>query len=200
MCVGGCPVMVLGQGQLRPPSSPVSSRLAAGGSGGGWAQGPVGLGVLFPTTPPCPPGAPHSPGLKDPGRAGQLIFRQWGQVACSGLPGLIPWSHPPPQQAGSAPRLPSRANQMPPCPTTVPRLLPWGPQGPQPVPPPPPIMWSPESLSTNCGPELRVSQSWGSDRGGVMEQVCCEETVLPCRSQGQAGTGVVTVGHGAWEV
>ena len=110
-----------------------------------------------------------------------------GMIRAPGAHSLVT---PTPQQAGSAPRLPSRANQMPPCPTTVP----------QPVPPSPPIMWSPESLITNCGPELRVSQSWGSDRGGVMEQVCCEETVLPCQSQGQAGTGVVTVGHGAWEV
>lgn len=90
------PVTVLRLGQLNPPSSPVCSGLAAGGSGGGWAQGPVGVGVLFPTAPSCLPGAPHSAGLRDPVRASQLIFCQWGQVACSGLLGLIPWSHTPP--------------------------------------------------------------------------------------------------------
>lgn len=51
VCVGA--VMVLGQGQLRRPSSPVSSRLAAGGSGGGWAQGPWVLVSYFPQLLPA---------------------------------------------------------------------------------------------------------------------------------------------------
>ena len=33
-----------------------------------------------------------------------------------------------------------------------------------------------------------------------MEQVCHEETVPPCQSQGQVGTGVTAVGHGPWWV
>lgn len=127
---GRCPVMVLGQGQLRPPSSPVSSRLAAGGSDGGWAQGPVGLGVLFPTTPPCPPVTPYSPGLRDPGRAGQLIFRQWGQVACSGLPGLIPWSHPPPNKQAQPQGSPLGLTRCPHAPPLCPGSSPGGPVAP----------------------------------------------------------------------
>ena len=61
-------------------------------------------------------------GDRDPGRASQLIFCQWGQVACSGLLGLIPWSHTP-QQAGSGSLSPHHCAQ----------LLSWGPSGPQPV-------------------------------------------------------------------
>ena len=33
-----------------------------------------------------------------------------------------------------------------------------------------------------------------------MEQVCHEETVPPCQSQEQVGTGVTAVGHGPWWV
>ena len=166
----GDPGVALGPGHLSPASSPVGCRLATGGSGGGWGwdavqtagcQRPISL---HPVEPPYSP-RPQSPrqGLPaylPPVGAG-------GPLRVPGAESLVT----PPQQAGSAPRLPSGAMPDSPTATTV------DPGGPQPRPalspplPLPHLSRSHQSFqSTHCAPELGMPQSPGTEtEKAVME-------------------------------
>lgn len=148
----------------------------------------MGVGVLFPQLlPALPPGAPHSAGFRDPVRAASSSSASGGQVACSGLLGPYSWSHPP-QQVGSGSPHPTFCAPAP--------LL--GAQWPPACSPSPSITWSPESLSNDCGPELRVL---GCRQRRVMERVCYE--VRQCRLPEPWAGGHwcdFSCGHGPWGV